>query len=311
MIVRLMCLCLLGMAFVAVQALADGFSADIGAGVLVVNKSDNLWGRGKANIDSINSKPKGETWVSPIPVVYLRYRQESLKNTYYLGATHEDYGRLGLGVKHDLDKGGAIDAALFYSFMGKEWENPYMLNRNSTNVKNFGLRTTWDNIAGTPISVNYRVSVKFVDHDASGALNQDLKRDGTTHRLGANYKVKLSDSFVLTPAVAYERGNAEGAANRYNTAEAALMLIWKRNNLTWSNRASGFYSVFDKTNPYYGQARREPGFAFSSVAVWKNPFGFDNYSLTAGYIHEHTFSNIAFFEKRGDIGFVMAGYSFR
>jgi len=291
------------------SVLAEGFSLDVGGGVLYINKSDNLWGHGKANISSINAKPQSSDRVYPIPAVLLRYRHESLRNTYYLGATHEDYGRLAVGVKHDLDK-GAVDAALFYSFMGKEWENPYMLNRTSTNVKSFGLRTGWERIGGGPISLHYTVSAKIVDNDVSGNQNPDLKRDGTTHRLSANYRIQLGETLTFMPFAAYERNFAEGKANRLNVASGGLNLIWKRGNLNWTSRATGHYGVTDSTHPYYGDNRREPGYSLSSILVLKNPLDFKNYFLTCGFIHEQTFSNIPFFEKRSDVTFLLMGYSF-
>jgi len=288
---------------------ADGFTADIGGGVLYINKSDNLWGRGKANISSINAKPQSADRVYPIPAVLLRYRQDSLRNTYYLGATHEDYGRIVVGVKHDLDK-GAVDAALFYSFMGREWENPYILNRTSTGVKSFGLRTGWERIGGGPVSLHYTISARIVDNDVSGNQNPDLKRDGTTHRLSANYRIKLGESFTLMPFAAYERTFAEGKANRLNVASGGVNLILKRGNLTWTNRLVGYYGVTDTTHPYYGDNRREPGYAISSLLVLKDPFDFKKYFLTCGFMHEQTFSNISFFEKRSDVTFLLMGYSF-
>jgi len=301
-------LCIIMTCFVSF-AFADGFTADIGGGVLYINKSDNLWGRGKANISSINAKPQSADRVYPIPAVLLRYRQDSLRNTYYLGATHEDYGRLVVGVKHDLDK-GAVDAALFYSFMGREWENPYVLNRASTGVKSFGLRTGWERIGGGPVSLHYTVSARIVDNDVSGSLNPDLKRDGTIHRLSANYRIKLGETITLAPFAAYERTFAEGKANRLNVASGGVNLIWKRGNLTWTNRLAGHYGVTDTTQPYYGDNRREPGYAISSLLVLKDPFDFKKYFLTCGFMHEQTFSNIAFFEKRADAAFLLMGYSF-
>ena len=61
---------------------ADGFTADVGAGMLVITKSDNLWGRGKASIASLTDRPKSQTVIMAVPALLLRYRQESLKNTY-------------------------------------------------------------------------------------------------------------------------------------------------------------------------------------------------------------------------------------
>ncbi|WP_277057030.1 DUF2860 family protein [Trichlorobacter lovleyi] len=294
---------------VASPSNADSFSADVGAGILVISKSDNLWGRGKSSIASLGDSPKSQTVVMAIPALLLRYRQDSLKNTWFAGATEEDYGRVAIGVKHDLEK-GAVDAALFYSFMGSEWEDPYTLNRNATSVQNFGFRAGWEKIAGSPFAAHYTVSVKLVNNDLSGERYPDLKRDGTKHRLGVTYTLKLADTLTLTPSLAYERESAEGAANRYSSPTGAVSLIWRQQDLSWINRVSGSYAFHDHVNPVFGKTLKEPGYSAASLALWKNPFDFKKYWLTAGIVYEQTLPNITFFEKRSNYFFLLGGYSF-
>lgn len=288
---------------------ADSFSADVGAGMLVISKSDNLWGRGKSSIASLGNSPKSQTVVMAIPALLLRYRQDSLKNTYFIGATEEDYGRVAVGVKHDLEQ-GAIDAALFYSFMGNEWADPYTLNRSSTSVQNFGLRAGWEKIAGSPFSAHYTVSAKLVNNDLSGERYPDLKRDGTRHRLGITYALKLTDTLTLTPSLAFDRDVSDGAANRYSSPGGALSLVWRQQDLTWINRVSGSYAIHDTTNPVFGTTLKEPGYSATSLVLWKNPFDFKKYWLTAGIVYEQTLPNITFFEKRSNYFFLLGGYSF-
>lgn len=288
---------------------ADSFSANVGAGMLVVSRSDNLWGRGKSSLTSLGANPKNQTVVMAIPALLLRYRQDSLKNTYYIGATEEDYGRVALGVKHDLDK-GALDAALFYSFMGSEWEDPYTTNRKSTSVQNAGLRVGWDKIAGSPFSANYTLSVKGVHNDLSGAQYPALKRDGTRHKLGINYALKLAESLTLTPGLTFERIMTDGAANRSSSPQGSLSLIWRQKTLVWINKVSGYYTIHDTTDPVFGATLQEPGYGASSIVLWKNPLNFKNYWLTTGIVYEQSLPNISFYEKRSNYVFLLGGYSF-
>lgn len=288
---------------------ADSLTADVGAGLLVISKSDNLWGRGKASIAGLGNSPKSQTVVMAVPALLLRYRQDSLKNTYFAGATEEDYGRVAVGVKHDLEQ-GAIEAALFYSFMGSEWADPYVLNRSSTDVNNFGFRGGWEKIAGSPFSAHYTVSAKLVNNDLSGERHPDLKRDGTRHRLGITYALKLTDSLTLTPTLVFEREIAEGAANRYSSPGGALSLVWRQQDLTWINRVSGSYALHDSINPVFGTKLKEPGYSATSLVLWKNPFDFKKFWLTGGVVYEQTLPNITFFEKRSNYFFLLGGYSF-
>jgi len=292
-----------------VTSRADRLSADVGAGMLVISKSDNLWGRGTSSIASLGNSPQSQTVVMAIPALLLRYRQDSLKNTWFIGATEEDYGRVAVGVKHDLEQ-GVIDAALFYSFMGSEWADPYTLNRSSTSVQNFGLRAGWEKIAGSPFSAHYSVSAKLVNNDLSGERYPDLKRDGTRHSLGIKYAIKLTDTLTLTPSLAFDREFADGTANRYSSPGGALSLVWRQQDLAWINRVSGSYAIHDTTNPVFGTTLKEPGYSATSLVLWKNPFDFKKYWLTAGIVYEQTLPNITFFEKRSNYFFLLGGYSF-
>jgi len=292
-----------------VTSRADRLSADVGAGMLVISKSDNLWGRGTSSIASLGNSPQSQTVVMAIPALLLRYRQDSLKNTWFIGATEEDYGRVAVGVKHDLEQ-GVIDAALFYSFMGSEWADPYTLNRSSTSVQNFGLRAGWEKIAGSPFSAHYTVSAKLVNNDLSGERYPDLKRDGTRHSLGIKYAIKLTDTLTLTPSLAFDREFADGTANRYSSPGGALSLVWRQQDLAWINRVSGSYAIHDTTNPVFGTTLKEPGYSATSLVLWKNPFDFKKYWLTAGIVYEQTLPNITFFEKRSNYFFLLGGYSF-
>lgn len=288
---------------------ADSFTADVGAGLLIISKSDNFWGRGKASIASLADRPKSQTVVMAVPALLLRYRHDSLKNTYFLGATEEDYGRLALGVKHDLHK-GAIDAALFYSFMGSEWADPYALDRSSTTVQNFGLRAGWEQIAGSPFSLRYTVKVKLLNDDLSGKQYPDLKREGTKHRLSAHYAIKLTESLTLTPALTFEREIAEGSANRYTAPGGALSLTWRHQDITWMNRVSGSYALHDSTNPVFNTTLEEPDYKITSLILWKKPFNIRKISFTAGVVYEQTLATIPFFEKWSNYFFLLGSYSF-
>jgi hypothetical protein len=194
--------------------------------------------------------------------------------------------------------------------MGSEWEDPYTLNRNSTSTQNFGLRAGWEKISGSPFSAHYTVSAKPVNNDLSGTRYPDLKRDGTKQRLGINYALKLADSLTLTPSLAFEREIADGSANRFSSPIGALSLDWRLQNLTWINRVSGSYAYHDSVNPVFGTTLKEPGYSATSLVLWKNPFDFKKYWLTAGIVYEQTLPNITFFEKRSNYFFLLGDYSF-
>jgi len=131
-------------------AAADSFSSRIGVGLLVINHADNLSGRGNPTLGSLNDKPKSFTRVYPAPVIELRYSWEG--NTVYYGSSTDEPLGIGLGYRRKLDK-GAVSGSAFYSFFGREWQNPYLVGTPGieTPVNSNG-RIAFEEIGGTPLA---------------------------------------------------------------------------------------------------------------------------------------------------------------
>jgi hypothetical protein len=130
-------------------ALADGFSSRVAAGLLVIDQADNQNGRGHATLDSLNDKPRSTTRLIPVPQFELRYSWDS--SSVFIGSPIDEPTGLNLGYRRKLEK-GALTGSAFYSFFGREWQNPYLVGtpRSETRVNTYGGRVAFEEIGSTP-----------------------------------------------------------------------------------------------------------------------------------------------------------------
>lgn len=285
---------------------ADGFSSRIGVGLLVLNHADNLSGRGNSTLGSLNDKPRSFTRVYPVPAIELRYSWEG--NTVFYGASADEPLGIGLGYRRKLDK-GAVSGSAFYSFFGREWQNPYLVGtpRSETRVNSYGGRVAFEEVGGTPLTLAVKGSVKnIVDEELSG----ELRRDGGLLDVDLSWRQRLSQSWVVVPLLGYQRGDYLGDANSFHGARFGVGADWRGGDLMIATRLSGSVSNYDELHPIFNKTRRDTGYRFSSFARLENPFGWRNYFASAAIIHSNSESNIDFFTTGSLIGLAAFGYQF-
>ena len=288
------------------MARAEGFSSRVAAGLLVINQADNLNGRGHATLSSLNEKPKQFTRLFPVPMVELRYAWEG--NSVYFGSPPDEPVALNLGYRRRLEK-GAMSVSAFYSFFGREWQNPYLVGtpRSETRVNSYGGRLAFEDIGGSPFTLAVKGTVKSVVDEG---LTGDLRRDGTQLDVDLSWQYRLSEGWTMVPQAGYRRGEYLGAANSFHGASLGLGANWQSGDLLIATRLTGTLASYDQVHPVFTTTRRDLGYRFSSMARLGNPFGWRNYNATAGIIHQWTGSNIDFFESRSLIGIAAFGYQF-
>jgi hypothetical protein len=286
--------------------LADGFSSRIAAGLLVFNQADNLSGRGAATLKSLDEKPRSFTHLLPVPQIELRYSWEA--NSVYFGSPVEDPTGMNLGYRRTLAN-GAISGSVFYSFFGREWQNPYLVGipREETRVNSYGGRIAFEAIGGSPLNLSVRGTVKnVVDEGLSG----DLRRDGGKLDIELNWRQRLGGEWTLVPLAAYQRGEYQGAANSFHGGSLGLGADWHSGDVRVITRLSGNLNSYDQVHPVFNATRRDLGYRLSTMALLDNPFRWRNTFASAGIFHQWTDSNIDFFATRTTVGMAVIGYRF-
>lgn len=281
----------------------------VGMGVLIAVKADNLWGNGYQSLTSINKAPKVATQVLPFPVFDIKHIRDKGDTEFYINTTTQEAGSIALGARKRFNK-SLVDAYGFVSLISKAWENPYVLYRESTSSREYGGKITYYNILNTDINLSYRIQLTDISNDVIGDLNSDLRRNGTAHAPGISYLFRIGKNYMIVPGFTYEKGRYNGASNSFDSYEYSLGFTYRENDLSVITRVFQKMARFDKVHPIFGQIRDEDTYGISLALNLQNPFGFKKYFFSVGAVATETYSNITFFDKYGVIGFVRGGYQF-
>lgn len=295
--------------YVSVQA--DELVLKAGAGIQLINQADNLWAYGKKNIESIYKKPQAKTMLFPFPLFEARYINNKANTEYYISTLTEESGSLSLGMAKDFDELSSIEIYGFYSLISKEWKNPYLLQRDSTNAQNYGAKITYENIFKTPIVLSYRIAFIDISKDEIGKLYSDLRRNGSFHTVSIGYQQMFSKEFGIITGLSYEKGLLKGKSNSYDGYELFLGYNYQDNVLNLNGKLSVKTEQFDKIHPIFQQTRNEKIYEFSVTAIMSlKPIGLKNYSIITSGAVSRTIANIIFFDNYSVGGYIGAMYQF-
>jgi hypothetical protein len=289
------------------QAEAGEFRSKVSVGGFIMNRADNLWGRGVEHIDSLSAKPRGVTHAYPLVMVDIAYKNDAGVE-FFLGSPPEEPIGMGIGLRKRSDI-GTIGAILFLDFFQQGWENPYLLDRRATDVSAFGGSMSWNNIFESNIGISYKVSSHRFDTDSIGALYPDLKQDGSSHRFQLSFR-KEAWGLSLAPSMDYERGEFDGASNSYDRYGGGIGISSRIGGLTLMLKGGVHSTRFDKTHPIFLATRDETSYETSLMAIYDSPFGWDRISSTIGYMGRVTDANINFFAAESNVYFATIGYRF-
>ena len=147
----------------------------------------------------------------------------------------EDPGCITLGAERKFANDGSLDVYWFYSLIAREWKNPYVLNREATHADEYGVKASYDNVAGSGLFLSYKLTAKHVGQDVSGSLHPELLRNGMVHNATVGYQVIP----FLEPGVSFERGMFEGRSNSYDYRELFLRLNYQDGDFSAGSEGGG------------------------------------------------------------------------
>ena len=300
-----LCLVAILSSLTGTAALADNVVLKAGMGVLAIRKADNLWSEGKSDIASLGDRPAAVTKLYPFPTLEAGYEDARTRTEYYVIVSMDDPGCLTVGAERKLDGDSSFDIYGFYSLIAREWRDPYVLHREATRSEEYGIKTTYENVANSGLVLSYKLTAIQIGRDDSGALHPELRRNGTVH----NGSVGFRPFPFLEAGVAYERGAYEGGSNRYDRGELYLGLNYQDGDFLIGARAAMGNARFDREHPVFGVTRKESGYTIDLKGGIGKPFGQTHYSVIFGSSVERSHSNIAFFDRSERLGWVGLEYS--
>ena len=226
-----------------------------------------------------------------------------------------------LGARYLVDRVGLLTAAVIpvTATDSEVWSDPFVIDRprDATDLDRRGLRLGLAGIAGTGLSVDYRLYRRDVDEERSGmalglssAQRSQLDRGGNEHRFDLNYRLAVTDHLSLTPGLQYRRLDADGAANRGWLLRPQLSAQLDIEH--WQFSMTGYYGVdrYDARQPIYDEYRDGNQMGVVAGVRYAEPFGWSNWSVNAYGAWSERDSDIRFYDERTGLFAVGLGYRF-
>ncbi len=304
-----------------------GFSGEIQPLIGVMSSRSNLTvSSDQKRIDSLYSLSSHETRAIGGLLARVDYTIAPKQFSLYAGTPRSALSDAELafevGARYLVGGVGLLTAGLIpVTVNGSEvWSDPFFVGgrRDATDVDRRGLRLGLSGIAGTGLSVDYRLYRRDIDDERSGQAltelsttdRQLLEREGTEHRFDVNYQVALTDNLSLTPGLQYRRLDADGAANRGWLLRPQLTARYNIDR--WSLSMTGFYGVdrYDARQPIYDEYRDGKEMGLVAGVRYAEPFGWSNWSVNAYGVWSERDSDIRFYDQETGLFAVGLGYRF-
>ena len=278
---------------------------ELGAGY--IKSTDNFSTSAKETISSLDTTNKENEGFALIDFYYGYDLGDD--STIYASS---ELGSLNLGY-NVLTSSGEFDIGVSGSFMGEEWENPFLTNskRKKTDVKEFGAYVGY----GIELSKNYQASLFYSYSKRSydkETVQEDLKRDGSRHIIALDNVYTLDDgsiSFLLNTA--YEKYNAQGDASTYAAYTLELGLstnLTEKMSLTLLTEFGK--KDYDKSNPVFNKKVDATIKGVTAVVTYEEPFGYKNFYTSFKAGHQEEDANVNFYDKEDTFTMLSVGYRF-
>ncbi|PKF77106.1 hypothetical protein CW749_23360 [Vibrio sp. vnigr-6D03] len=298
----------------------NGFSGEVAINVGYTSQTSNM------NTEASAQRTKGETPTESdvliAPLGNLQYTFGSNKqHQIFFGTSRADIAigtlALELGYKNELSSGMTWSLAALPSVLQSEvWQDPYQLNGNRAETKEFGTAYRLQ-LEKTPLfGLNFDLAYGQINIDketsgselASGA--DKLNRNGKVLYSKVEKFVPLSRTTFLLPSLKYIQRDADGSAMQNTGIGADLTAIMVRGQHQFVTTVSYLNRSFDDTNPVFDKTRDDNQLKLFLAYEYVNFMGWENTSLVAFGGYDSVTSNIDFYDSSNWIVATGLNYSF-
>jgi len=306
---------------------AAGWKGALSLNIAYINNESQLsTGTENKKIEDLNATGESTSskLIAPLGSVY--YTLDSLKTQLFFEANSADQiSTNGLqyefGIKHQFKDDSTLTFAAFpqLSVLNDVWEDPFLegSDRTETEQEVGGARISVEQIFATPLTVKYAIANSSIESELSGqnsnlSVNEmsSLERDSLYQRLSFETMFPVAKGVFLKPNLEYTERNAEGNANSYDDYAMKLSVLVFRERYFWATTLSFGMQNYQNINPIFDDKQDTEYVGLSSLYVYKDPFGFKDWSLSALAVYTEKESDIGFYDSKSLIVVTSASYKF-
>ena len=290
-----------------------GISGSLQGGAYILQTDSRFYAEHtNRRLDDLDGPCETEEEIAGLASLSLRYQFEG-GTALYAGNPLEVGKDLVLAAGVSLPTANStLDVAVTWLPSNEVWKNPYQTvdSRITTDADVYGLRVQLQEAGGSPWEMTYRINRIDIEDDEIGDIENDLKRSGLTHEIGAKYTISRQHGVSISPELSYTYADIEGRSNAYQEIKAGAQLNCTRPPWVFIGLISVFHRPYQETHPLFDKTLRESGMFAFAQAMRLNLLGKENLfaSLGAGYALSD--ANIDFFDSKTVLGIASLGVKF-
>lgn len=295
-------------------------------------KSNVKVGDDNKKIDSLTDKASSETEFVPFVFWELSYTFEGESLQLYAGTPEENFIEgsflLEAGMRYQFADRTKLTLAWVPNFpiiANEVWEDPFLLGerRNETDRESNAFKVEASSIMGTGLGLRYGYGIQEIDREQSGFYlagqpgstlsSEDLKqleRDTDFHLFEVQYLFRLNNGFSIRPSFTYLLGDADGDSNSFDNYEGKLAFVLPVSQWVIFGNVAYAYGDYDKENPIFNTSREDDILSSTLGFLYKEPFGYENWSVTLFGSYRDVNSNISFYDSQSFFTGLGVGWQF-
>jgi len=284
----------------------DGFSGYLDLGVIGISSTDALMPfSNNEDIGTISDNP--DSFSRGLPIVFFNLQYKKADKIFHVGTPMEQADpQLMAGITYVNGK-STTDISVVFDIFGSEWEDPYVLDRDTTRRESVGLRLKMDNISGSRFGFEARVMSHNIKDDKIGDRFSDMRRDGATYSLSGMYNYSLGSKDTITPVVEYKREQRLGDAFSSNTIGLGAKYVHVTSKGLIIPVINVYAEGFDDDDSVFDKTRKDTG--ASAFLMYKHNFTPKIHGILIGGASLRR-SNIDFYDAETFFAGATVGYSF-
>ncbi len=293
-----------------------GFSGEISLNAGFISSNSHFNTDNNSTINSLNDNAESDRSFIAAPLGNAAYTWGAkLNQQVYVGTTRSDIaiGTLAfqLGYKYQLNSGTVLDFSYLPTILeGETWQNPYLTNqtRKTTDEGGNAFRFQINRL----LSDNFNLDLAYADKDVEKdtVTDSSLLRDAKIYHIKGDYRIPLSRTSMLQPALTYVYQDADGKAESFDSYRFELSWFQFVNRHRIAVTAGYTLKNYEAASVTFDKTRDDGKLSLFTAYEYKNVFDWQDWSLISLAGYGNNDSNITFYDEKEYLLSVGLNYTF-
>ncbi len=293
-----------------------GFSGEFSLNTGFVSSQSNLNTNNSKSIDSLDKSADSKRSLIPAPLGNIAYTfGNQLNHRLYAGTARSDVAigilAFQLGYQYQLPMGTVLDVSYLPTLLEKEtWRNPYQVGaaRQTTDEGGNAYRIRLKGLINRGFNLDLAYGDKQIDEEE--ITDRSLAREADIYYIKGSYRLPISRTSMLQPAVTYINHDADGKAESFDSYRFDLSWFKFINRHRIVVTAGYNYKDYQSESLTFSKTRNDATISLFAAYEYQNVFDWQDWSFVSFTGYNQADSNINFYDEQQYLLFIGMNYRF-